>query len=149
MTKDSLLTSHAISTPISDPDDIPQFFDSISYDKVSIQHCMISNLQTRTILLSSIFLPMASYDGIGSKNAGQDRKDRYQLYIKISSKSQENWYSEVTKANCCYICTIQIYQTSRKVGRSGNRLRCILHRSLPNADHFDFKAPGIRLILKF
>ena len=35
MTKDSLLTSHAISTPISDPDDIPQFFDSISYDKVS------------------------------------------------------------------------------------------------------------------
>ena len=35
MTKDSLLTSHAISTPINDPDDIPQFFDSISYDKVS------------------------------------------------------------------------------------------------------------------
>lgn len=35
MTKDSLLTSHAISTPIDDPDDIPQFFDSISYDKVS------------------------------------------------------------------------------------------------------------------
>lgn len=34
MTKDSLLTSHAISTPIKDPDDIPQFFDSISYDKV-------------------------------------------------------------------------------------------------------------------
>jgi aminopeptidase N len=33
MTKDSLLTSHAISTPIRDPDDIPQFFDSISYDK--------------------------------------------------------------------------------------------------------------------
>ena len=35
MTKDSLLTSHAISTPIIDPDDIPQFFDSISYDKVN------------------------------------------------------------------------------------------------------------------
>ena len=33
MTKDSLLTSHPISTPINDPDDIPQFFDSISYDK--------------------------------------------------------------------------------------------------------------------
>ena len=35
MTKDALLTSHAISTPIIDPDDIPQLFDSISYDKVS------------------------------------------------------------------------------------------------------------------
>ncbi len=34
MTKDSLLTSHAISTPIIHPDDITQFFDSISYDKV-------------------------------------------------------------------------------------------------------------------
>ncbi|ELU05065.1 hypothetical protein CAPTEDRAFT_184807 [Capitella teleta] len=33
MTKDSLLTSHAISTPIVHPDDITQFFDSISYDK--------------------------------------------------------------------------------------------------------------------
>ena len=35
MTKDALLTSHAISTPIIDPNDIPQFFDQISYDKVS------------------------------------------------------------------------------------------------------------------
>jgi aminopeptidase N/glutamyl aminopeptidase len=34
MTKDSLPTSHPISTPIKDPDDITQFFDSISYDKV-------------------------------------------------------------------------------------------------------------------
>ncbi len=44
MTKDSLLTSHAISTPIRDPDDIPQFFDSISYDKASssVYHLMIS-----------------------------------------------------------------------------------------------------------
>ncbi|XP_064645182.1 aminopeptidase N-like isoform X2 [Lineus longissimus] len=33
MTKDSLPTSHPISTPIKDPDDIAQFFDSISYDK--------------------------------------------------------------------------------------------------------------------
>lgn len=33
MTKDSLLTSHAISAPIERPEDIPQFFDSISYDK--------------------------------------------------------------------------------------------------------------------
>ena len=35
MIKDALLTSHPISTPIKDPDDINQFFDAISYDKVS------------------------------------------------------------------------------------------------------------------
>ena len=34
MTKDSLLTSHAISTPIQHPDQISHTFDSISYDKV-------------------------------------------------------------------------------------------------------------------
>ena len=34
MTKDSLVTSHAISTQIVHPDDITAFFDSISYDKV-------------------------------------------------------------------------------------------------------------------
>ncbi|XP_074661523.1 aminopeptidase N-like [Tubulanus polymorphus] len=33
MTKDSLITSHPVSAPIEDPDDIVQFFDSISYDK--------------------------------------------------------------------------------------------------------------------
>ncbi|KAK2153435.1 hypothetical protein LSH36_297g02026 [Paralvinella palmiformis] len=33
MTKDSLLTSHPISAPINHPDDITQYFDSISYDK--------------------------------------------------------------------------------------------------------------------
>ena len=36
MTKDSLVTSHAISTPIVHPDEIAQFFDSISYDKVRV-----------------------------------------------------------------------------------------------------------------
>lgn len=35
MTKDSLLTSHAISTPIKDPVEITQTFDTISYDKVT------------------------------------------------------------------------------------------------------------------
>ena len=34
MTKDSLVTSHAISTQIVHPDDITAFFDFISYDKV-------------------------------------------------------------------------------------------------------------------
>jgi aminopeptidase N/glutamyl aminopeptidase len=34
MTKDSLLTSHSISAPIVHPDEITQYFDSISYDKV-------------------------------------------------------------------------------------------------------------------
>ena len=34
MIKDSLTTSHPVSTQITDPEDIHQFFDEISYNKV-------------------------------------------------------------------------------------------------------------------
>ena len=54
MVKDALITSHPVSTEIKDPEEIQQFFDMISYNKVMI-------MMTIMIMMSLImFLIMIS-----------------------------------------------------------------------------------------
>ena len=55
MVKDALITSHPVSTEIKDPEEIQQFFDMISYNKVIMVMIMMVVMMVMMMVMMILF----------------------------------------------------------------------------------------------